>query len=322
MPLSIAQQVRSIGPTDYVSPVLLAFNHKGSAYAIGFGGSMDRNTWSTGLGILTAGAGWESSEVKDPWLIWDGSQFVCFYSGFDGTSFKIGRATASTMQGPWTKYGSNPILSNGGIGDPDEVGCEFPVVSYNSNDSPAWKMWYTGQPSGWTSSNPVSTLCFADSSDGITWTKRGTVVGLGTAGAFNDFATLSGCFYRSASNSWTVYLAGYHDPGTGVLAHSGYCTCTDPASAATYSAVSQLSNYTGNVTVGGRTWQSNLPRGIISHKNAYLAFMTLWKPTDTSSLLETCVNVYSADLTSWTVPTDLMLAMQISTENPSVLISS
>lgn len=302
-------------------PLVFAFNHGTtlSDYRIGFGSSVDRYTWSQYFGLIAEGSGWEANTVKDPWLVWDGSQFVCYYSGYDNTRYRIGRATAPSIRGPWTKYGSNPVLGNGGVGDPDQVGCEFPVVSYNAGDSPAWKMWYTGQPSGWTTSNVVSTLCFADSSDGISWTKRGTVVGLGTSGAFNDFATLAGCFYRSSGSSWTVYLGGYHDPGTGVLCHSAYCTCTDPANSATYSAVTQLSNYTGNLTIGGRTWQSNLPRGILAEGGVYRIFTSLWKPTDTTTILETCATSISSDLTSWPAPPGLMLTSNFSSENPSVM---
>lgn len=300
----------------------VAFNYSSSlsGYQIGFGRSVDRKTWTQYLGAIPLGSGWDANTVKDPWLVWDGSQFVCFYSGYDNTRFRIGRATASSLSGPWTRYASNPVLSNGSAGSYDEVGCEFPVVSYNAGDSPPWKMWYTGQPSGWTSVNGYpGTLCFADSSDGISWTKRGQVVGLGTSGAFNDLVTFSGCFYRSASNSWTIYVGGFHNPGTGVVGRGGYCTCTNPADSATYSAVTQFSNYNGNLTIGGRTWQSNMPRGIMAEGDAYRIFVDLWNPTDTTTLRETCATAVSPDLTSWPAPSDLMLCFNVSSENPSVI---
>lgn len=300
----------------------MAFNHSSSlsGYQIGFGRSWDRQTWTSYLGKIPLGSGWDANTVKDPWLVWDGSQFVCFYSGYDNTRFAIGRATAPSLGGTWTKYASNPVLSHGGVGSVDEVGCEFPVVSYNANDSPAWKMWYIGQPSGWTSANGYpGTLCFADSTDGISWTKRGQVVGLGSAGAFNDLALFPGCFFRSASNNWTVYVLGFHNNGTVVVGMGGYCTCTDPANSATYSAVTQFANYTGNLTIGGRTWQSNMPRGIIAEGDVYRVFLSFWNPTVTTTIRETCGTAISPDLTSWPVPRDLMLTLNVSSENPSVI---
>lgn len=313
------------GSAMLTNSLLLAINGKvsGGSYGIAFGSSTD--AWSWGIGqFLTAGSGWESSDVKDPWLVWDGSQYVCFYSGYNGTAYQIGRATASAIQGPWTKYASNPVIAHGTTGDPDEVGAAGPTVSYNSNDSPAWKMWYAGHPSGWTTSNPIASICFADSSDGITWTKRGKVIAVGTAGSFDDFSVYMGCFYRIASNSWYVFVSGSHDPGTGLVSRSAYCTCTDPATSSTYSALSQLSNYTGNVTVGGLTWQSNSPRCIIRRGSEYMCFPTFWNPTVVTGQIEACSLVTSSDLTSWASPTSLMFSgypWSVSDENPSVMVA-
>lgn len=297
-----------------------------SSYRIGFAYSIDQSNWITFGGSLlqTTSAAWDSSTVKDPWLIWDGTQYVCFYAGYDGTSFQIGRATAAHPSGPWYKYASNPVVAKGTSGDPDEVGCEFPIVWYDPNDTPKWRMWYQGYPSGFNAStNPIGTICHADSSDGITWTKRGTVVARGGAGSFNEICCQPSGVTKSGS-TWYIYFGGFR--ATDFFARSAYVTTTTPATSASYSAASQLSNYTGNVTVGGKTWQSNEPRGILSDgAGGYRCWLSLWKPTDTSSILEACCQVSSTDLTSWAAPSALMLPFEgwdaFSAENPSVLVA-
>lgn len=294
----------------------------GNNYAIGLAFSPDGTNWQSfnNQYTLAAGTGWESSLIKDPSLIWDGSQWVMYYAGYDGTTFQIGRATSPRLRQPvWTRYGSNPVVAKGTIGDPDQLGCEFPVVHY---DGTTWRMWYQAYPSGFNgTTNPIGTVCFADSSDGITWTKHGTVIARGGAGSFNEIDCQPGTVYKSGS-TWYVYFGGFR--ATDFFSRSAYVTTTNPASSGSYSAATQLSNYTGNITVGGRTWQSNLPRGIRSDgAGGYIAYLSVWKPTDTSTILESCVRVTSTDLTSWATPSALMLPFEgwntLSSENPSVV---
>lgn len=323
-------RLRGGGKSATLAPFFAAYNGKASTtYDIGVATSTDRVTWSTNVGnpILSPGSGWESSSVAQPCLVWDGTQFVIFYTGFDvSNNPSIGRATAPSLAGTWTKYGSNPIISHGAPGDPDEVGVGQPVVSYDPADTPKWRMWYHAFPAGSSPGTPTGlTVCYADSSDGITWTKHGVVVGVGTTGAFNDIGTDTGCFIKSGS-TWYVFVSGYHNPGTGIVSRGAYCTTTNPASPASYSGLTQLSNYTGNVSAGGRTWQSNQPRGIIpSGDGHYKVFLSVWKPTDSSTILEGALETTSPDLTSWAAPSSLMLPYDswsaVSAENPSVLIS-
>lgn len=312
--------------------LLAAFNGEASSagqgsYAIGLATSNDFATWQTLSGAqISAGSGWEATWVGQPWLVWDGSQYVIFYSGWNSTNMAIGRATASNFYGgSWTKYASNPVVPHGSSGDPDEIGAGMPVVHYDPLDSPAWRMWYHGFPSGSSPTNPTGlTVCHADSSDGITWTKRGTVIPVGSASSFTDIGSDVGCVIKSGS-TWYVFMAGYHSYSGRTLSKSGYCTTTNPASSGSYSALSQLTNYTGNVDSNGFTWQSNQPRGIMAYGSGYLCWLTLWAPTVTGNTLEAAVQVYSPDLTSWTAPTQVMLPYEswdsISAENPSVVVA-
>lgn len=313
--------------------LLATFNGENSSvgqgnYSIGMASSSDYATWQTvpGAQITANLSGWELTWIGQPCLVYDGTQYVVYYSGWDSTNMRIGRATASNFYGgSWTKYASNPVIDHGTTGAPDEIGAGMPIVHYDAADTPKWRMWYHGFPAGSSPTNPAGlTVCYADSSDGIIWTKYGTVIGVGTTGAFNDIGSDNGCVIKSGS-TWYVFMSGYHNAGSGAFSHSAYCTTTNPSSAASYSSLTQLTNYTGNVSAGGYTWQSNQTRGIMPYGSGYLCWLTLWEPTNAGSVLECAVQVYSPDLTSWSSPGPIMLPFEswdsISAENPSVIVS-
>lgn len=141
-----------------------------NTYRIGFAYSKDQSTWTTtGSPAITPSLTWEQTNIAHPALVWDGSQYVCYYAG-GGSPWQIGRATAKSPSGTWTKYASNPVLTPGGVGTPDHTGMDGPVVYYDATLSPPWKMWYAGI------NGSVATTCFADSTDGLSWTKRGKVI--------------------------------------------------------------------------------------------------------------------------------------------------
>lgn len=295
-------------------------------YRIGAGTSSDSGaTWAEDGSnpVISEGSGWESSHVKDPCLLWDGSQYVCYYAGWNGTKYRIGRAVSADRV-TWTKYGSNPVIGFGAGGDPDEDGAAFPVVYHDVGLSPAWKMWYTGFPAGSTPGAPSGqTVCFADSSDGITWTKRGRVIDVGTSGDFDDSACLAGCVYLSGS-TWYVYYTGYRSATN--FMHSGYATATDPATAGTYTKQGGLANLTGSIVIASRTWRSNLPRGIMAEGGTYRTYIDLWNPSDASGY-EMCSVSSASDLATWASPTTQMFPVPgggwdpNSIENPGVIVA-
>lgn len=65
--------------------------------------------------VITAGAGgsWEDNRVLEPYVFQVGDVYYMFYMGENVADEyeKVGYATASDPKGPWTKYGSNPVLS-------------------------------------------------------------------------------------------------------------------------------------------------------------------------------------------------------------------
>lgn len=196
------------GASGFPSPVatrIALYNgtgDNGSTYGIG-AADFDGMTWTEYASnpVLTKGTGWESNGVKDPRLVWDGSQFVAFYAGYNATpTFKLGRATAPSHHGPWTKDASNPVLSVGSSGAFDESSVAAPVVYFGAPvGGHQWWMWYAGTSGG------TSAVGVAHSDDGITWTKDGAISGLagyGPGAVYFDGSTI----YLYTNHNFRVYL--------------------------------------------------------------------------------------------------------------------
>jgi hypothetical protein len=121
---------------------------------------------------LGSGGSWDDTTVRDPSVVWDGTQWVMYYAGYDGSGslsgYKIGRATASTLDGTWTKYGSNPVASvtSASAGEPSVIydGSMFHMLATTNGNS--------GSPA---SDSGHGYMRYFTSADGITWTNEGVV---------------------------------------------------------------------------------------------------------------------------------------------------
>lgn len=318
------------GGGSFVIPLPTAYTmlFNGSAgsgiYQIGRATTTDAGVTWTPYGsnpVITNGAGgtWNSQQSHAPCVVWDGSQWVLFADGYDGTHYRIGRWTSADLI-TWTPYGSNPIMTLGAGGSFDETGLVAPQVTYNTLLSPAWKMWYVGFDAG-----GVTTVGYADSADGITWTKQGKVIGLGTAGAFNDQGVGLGCAILLGS-TWTVFVAGQADTGAHANYRAGSCTVTvgSEATSASYSTPAVLSAFSGMITLAGDglTYHSNTLTSVYARGSSYVGYGTAFDPT-TGPAREVTITSTSADLATWTTPTGPVLPLSgwdaVSAENPSVV---
>ena len=292
-------------------------------YVIGPISSVDGGaTITPGAGpVITTGVPGNFDDVwcKDPALVWDGSQFVCYYAGYDGDGFRIGRATASSVTGTWTKHG-DPLIGFGGGGSPFQNGVEFPAVIYDPDESPPWKLWALQYPFGadHTNVNGV-TVGFWDSTDGLDWDYHGTVVPVGTG--WYNFGVYPSAAIKVGSE-YHLFVTGFT---SNLLASSGFVTCTDPADDATYTTATELPNYAGNLTLGAWTWRSNIIRTVLDRLggNYYLAG-TVWNPTPTDTEEATWA-VETTDLTDPDAPSGLVITPPGSgwyggsAENPSLI---
>jgi hypothetical protein len=176
--------------------------------------SVDGKAWTKVSRVLTpdGSATWENDELCPTSIVWDGTQWVMFYHGGNNSGTrKIGRATSATLDsgGSWTKYGSNPILSNGTAGQWDEgfiADCKVIMVSPTD-----WRMWYVGR-----NASLLGQVGYATSTDGISWTKSGSnpVLAFGAASAWDDYDIMAFCPVRLDDGSFHAWYIARPDAGT------------------------------------------------------------------------------------------------------------
>jgi predicted GH43/DUF377 family glycosyl hydrolase len=116
------------------------------------------------------GSGFDASAVAHPSVMKDASTYVMYYTGTASGVSKIGRATASSPGGPFTR-GATAVLDTGVAGSFDATSVKDPVVV---KDGTTYRMLYTGVET--LEGERIERVGYATSSDGITWTKQGVVL--------------------------------------------------------------------------------------------------------------------------------------------------
>jgi predicted GH43/DUF377 family glycosyl hydrolase len=133
----------------------------------------DNSSWSARSQVLASdGSGFDADEVAHPSVIKDGTTYVMYYAGFDsGGTARIGRATATTPNGPFTR-GANPVLDVGLPTAFDATSVKDPVVTKVAAGD--YRMLYTGVET--LEGRLIERVGYATSADGLTWTKQGVVL--------------------------------------------------------------------------------------------------------------------------------------------------
>lgn len=136
--------------------------------AIGYASSLDGINWIRQPGpVLGPGAAgsWDSLQVYRPSVVWNGSNFLMYFTGVSSGPSPVSIGLAISKDGiHWREYPGNPILGPG----PefyDIKSIKAPSVIYNGH---SYRMWYDGRMS-----NNSYTINLATSDDGILWTKYG-----------------------------------------------------------------------------------------------------------------------------------------------------
>ncbi|UCD38507.1 MAG: T9SS type A sorting domain-containing protein, partial [Fidelibacterota bacterium] len=104
---------------------------------------------------------WDDEDIWIPEVVFDGSTYHMWYSGYDGSRHRIGYAT-SLSGVTWTKHAGNPVLDVGPPGSWDDAVTWTPSVIY---DGTLFHMWYSGHDGS------IYRIGYATSPDGVVWTK-------------------------------------------------------------------------------------------------------------------------------------------------------
>lgn len=180
---------------------------------IGYATSLDGYTWAdqcTASALLAHGAsGWDVTDRGTPSLIKNGSTYYLFFHGDNGTDLSIGYATASSITGPYTPYGSNPVLTKGAAGtwDAGWVG-KRDIFLYGST----FVMFYEGDPGPGLGVNRTQ-MGLATSTDLTAWTKDLAANPIFKTTTLAQLGICQGSVYVEGSN---YYFVGTDYPGAGV----------------------------------------------------------------------------------------------------------
>ncbi len=193
---------------------------------IGYAESTDGVHWTKfydgsgpGGSVLPLGATGEidAQQVGYVWVIKDGDQYKMYYSANDSTNTWRVALAVSTDARHWSKMrGPLPngaVLDIGATGSFD-VACAYQpsVVKQSSN---FYRMWYRGCQAPSSLGGPSQgVIGYAESSDGITWTKvrqggpQGEALSKGSAGQFDSAGLTTPSVFLDGA-TWNMYYAGF-----------------------------------------------------------------------------------------------------------------
>jgi hypothetical protein len=186
--------------------------------------------WTSVGTILALGAGgtWDDYTIYAPHLIKDGATWYLFYSGGpdnSGNSHSIGYATAAAVGGPYTRYGSNPVISyGGGAGDFDRYRACEPWVQY-SNILGKYICLYMGDAGAGATQVETVGYATADTIDGI-WTKHGKLIDFGPVGSW-DRTTVADPFMVEIGGVAYIGYTGGNEGSAAMPWWNGFAKTTD-----------------------------------------------------------------------------------------------
>lgn len=132
-------------------------------------------------------------------------QFVApnrlYYIGL-GWDDRIPRVCMAQLSGDRIRPSARAVLSNGKAGEPDVSGITWASVVRTESGANPWRMWYVGRL------GDASTLCMAESTDGLRWRKRGPVTAPELA---ND--TILSVNARATADGFELWLLIEHADG-------------------------------------------------------------------------------------------------------------
>jgi len=231
-----------------------------SNYVVEHAYSTDGVAWSrdaSGPILYPVASTWTSSGVTAPYTVVANNIIYVYAGGYNGTVYQIG-VTVSTDGGrTYTQAASNPVITVGSGGTYDEKGAAFPVVMYDvteTNPSYMFKMWYRA-----LAASGDQSIAYAYSSDGVTWTKFGKVLDVGTSGNFDDNLLESGGGVQKIAGTYYYFYGGNHNVAGRTQWTGGLATFTNPQGTYTkqgqilQALTSRTTTLTADCTIGTTT---------------------------------------------------------------------
>lgn len=192
--------------------------YDGTHWRIGYATSPDGLAWSKypNNPVLDLGSPgqWDNRHIAHPSVICEGSLYKMWYTGSDGSNWRIGYATS--LDGvTWMKYSGNPILD---IGAPGEWDDEFTFSPTIVSTTSGYRMWYAGLD------GVHFRIGEASSVDGMAWVKNpdNPVLDLGLPGNWDDTNVLHPDVIRNG-DVYEMWFMGQH----GTAGRIGYATPLD-----------------------------------------------------------------------------------------------
>lgn len=277
-------------------------------------------TWTignTGSPIIPVGSGgsWNDEHVAHPCVVLEGSTYALYASGFDGTNWRIGRWTASSISatpGDWTPDAGNPIITLGASGQPDDTGALAPYCEYDA-DTGITRIWYIGDE------GTTFSVCYAERSSGGVVTKYGQMLAPGGGGSWNELGTSPGPPHVIGGEK-RLYLGGL---AASTISSTGYASYTDPRDSGTYTNHGQI--LSGPFSTSDGSYDSCAITSVVPRNSGYVVLGTLVDPTGSLNQREISFRALTPDGVTFSGLTAPIFGMTTtfpaveSRENPGVL---
>jgi len=159
-----------------------------------YANSTDGIVWIKHGVVLSPGPPGEDLGLITPSVLKNGTTYHMWYAGWDGSDYRIFYATSPDGL-TWTRQGI--AVDVGGPGSLDSQYAYDPFVMYDGG----YKMWY----SGFDGITPR--ILWADSADGVNWSKHGMSIDRGPPGSLDD-AAITGATILKDAGWYHAWYAG------------------------------------------------------------------------------------------------------------------
>jgi hypothetical protein len=221
--------------------------------AVGHATSPDGVEWTMDPANPVIPAGdpgeWDDEAAGGGPVVYDGTQFKMWYAGWSEGSSNVGYAT-SPDGSTWTKYPGNPVMDRGSPGSWDDKWIQPATVLV---EGATYRMWFHGR----TEDYYTGLIGYAESPDGISWTKRPDPV---LEPADYPGSVEASFLYPSVAFDGTTYHMWHTNdaPASYVDVHYAYSSDGIEWTKHRYNPVHELADetiFTVSVLPDGDTWQ-------------------------------------------------------------------